>query len=82
MGILGILLFLFGIHFLYFKELWINDFITFNEKNLQGKPGWYQKWLSIHKSEKHNTFMVPLGGIFFVILGLIIILSKVFGITL
>lgn len=77
MGTLGILMFLLGSHFLYFKKLLVNDITSYYEKHLQGKPGWYQKWLSIHKSPKYGTIMTSIIGVFFIIFGLLM-LFKVF----
>ena len=76
---LGFLLLLFGVHLLYYRQFWIDDTIQMVTKHLQGKPKWYQAWLSVRKNPQHNRIMVPLLGLFLLILSSLL-LAKGFGI--
>lgn len=71
MRVIAILVLLLGIHLLFFKERWIQDWKEQMTKFLQNKPKIIQKWLSIRKSYRYNQLMVPIAGIFAIILGVL-----------
>jgi hypothetical protein len=75
MRVIAILILLLGIHFLFFKERWIQDWKEQMTKFLQNKPKIIQKWLSVHKSYRHNQLIVPVAGIFAIILGVLFFIA-------
>ena len=71
MRIIAILVLLLGIHLLFFKERWIQDWKSQRMKFLQNKPKIIQKWLNVdNKSYRQTQFIIPIIGVFAIIWGI------------